>query len=126
MSASRLRRHASTRVSISGQQTHSATVSAESNFRFGCYRNLLYGLLGAAGPAALVPVLQGPPRGAAMGARSFGAAAAVLLAAALLAGLGVRLARRRRPGPVAFAVGVHATLAVSGFVVLAAYAAMPA
>jgi hypothetical protein len=38
LSASRLRR-ASTRASISGQQTHPATVSAESNFRFGCYRN---------------------------------------------------------------------------------------
>ena len=38
MSASRLRR-ASTRASISGQQTQPATVSAESNFRFGCYRN---------------------------------------------------------------------------------------
>lgn len=61
-----------------------------------------------------------------MGAESFGAAAAVLLAAALLAGLGVRLVRRRRPGLVAFAVGVHATLAVSGFVLLAAYAAAPA
>lgn len=86
----------------------------------------LHSLLGAAGLAMLVPVLQGPPRGAAMGVGSFGATAAVLLAAALLAGLGVWLARRRRPGLVAFAVGVHATLAVSGFVLLAAYAAMPA
>lgn len=85
-----------------------------------------HGVLGAAGLAALVPVLEEPPRGVAMGAGSFGAIAAVLLAAALLAGFGAWLARRRRAALASLVLGLHATLAVSGFVLLAVYAAMPA
>jgi hypothetical protein len=57
-----------------------------------------------------------------MGVGAFGRIAAVLLAMALLAGLAIvaiRLRRRRVPGLV---IGIHATLAVSGVVILAAYA----
>lgn len=81
----------------------------------------LHGVLGTAGLAALLLALRGPPRGEAMGVEPFGRIAAVLLAVALLAGLVVLTARlryRRVPG---LAIGIHATLAVSGVVILAAY-----
>ena len=82
----------------------------------------IHGLLGAIGLATLFIALRGPPRGVAMGVGAFGRIAAVLLAMALLAGLAIvaiRLRRRRVPGLV---IGIHATLAVSGVVILAAYA----
>jgi hypothetical protein len=81
----------------------------------------LHGLLGLAGLGVLLLALRGPPRGEALGVGNFGRIAAVLLAAALLAGVGVLVARlryRRVPGLV---IGVHATIAVSGVVILAAY-----
>jgi hypothetical protein len=82
---------------------------------------LLHGLLGVFGLGALLLALRGPPRGAAMGVGAFGRIAAVLLATALLAGLLVLAARlryRRVPG---LAIGIHATIAVGGVVILAAY-----
>jgi hypothetical protein len=81
----------------------------------------LHGLLGIVGLGALLIALRGPPRGAAMGVGGFGSIAAVLLAAALLAGLAVLIVRwryRRVPGLV---IGIHATIAVSAVVILAAY-----
>jgi hypothetical protein len=81
----------------------------------------LHGLLGVVGFGALLLALRGPARGAAMGVGSFGRIAAVLLGVALLAGLlilGMRLRGRRIPGLV---IGIHATIAVSGVVILAAY-----
>jgi len=78
--------------------------------------------IAVAGFAALLVALSGAPRGAATGTQSFGAIAAVLLGAALLAGLvmlAARLRARKVPGAL---LGAHATLAVSGFVVLAVYA----
>ena len=81
----------------------------------------LHGLLGVVGLGALLLALRGPPRGAAMGVGGFGRIAAALLAAAVLAGLAVLIARwryRRVPGLV---IGIHATIAVSGVVILAAY-----
>jgi hypothetical protein len=81
----------------------------------------LHGLLGLTGLGVLLLALRGPPRGEALGVGNFGRIAAVLLAAALLAGVGVLAARlryRRVPGLV---IGVHATIAVSGVVILAAY-----
>jgi hypothetical protein len=85
----------------------------------------VHGLLGMAGYVALVLGLRGPPRGVAQGAGSFGAIAAGLLGLTLLAGgllLTARLRRRRMQGLV---IGVHATLAVTGFIILAAYASLP-
>jgi hypothetical protein len=82
---------------------------------------LLHGLLGAAGLVMLLLALRGPPRGEAMGVGPFGRIAAVLLAMALLAGLAtlaVRLRYGRVPG---LAIGIHATIAISGVVILAAY-----
>jgi hypothetical protein len=82
---------------------------------------VLHGCLGAGGFAALLLALRGPPRGVAMGGGSFGAIAAVLLAVALLVGL-IMLALRARvrqvPGLI---IGIHATIAISGIVILAAY-----
>jgi hypothetical protein len=82
---------------------------------------ILHGSLGIVGLGALLLALCGPPRGEALGVGAFGRIAAVLLAAALLAGLAVvaaRLRYRRVPGLV---IGIHATIAVSGVVILAAY-----
>lgn len=85
----------------------------------------LHGLLGLGGLAVLLPALRGPPRGVRMGAEYFGAIAAVLLAAALIAGAGPVVARlRRRPVPV-LVLGLHATLAIMGLVMLIAYVSMP-
>jgi hypothetical protein len=80
----------------------------------------LHALLGLGGLGLLVPALRGPPRGLAQGTASFGMIAAVLIGLAALAagGMLVRRLRGRRPGGL---LGVHATLAVSGFVILAAY-----
>ena len=89
---------------------------------FGRTLGALHGLLGLSGLAALLLALRGPPRGVAMGVGSFGRIAAALLALALLAGLALltqRLRQRRQPVLV---VGVHATIAVCGVVILAAYA----
>ena len=81
----------------------------------------LHGLLGIVGFVVLLSALNGPPRGEALGVGSFGRIAAVLLATAVIAGLAILLARRRYPRLPAFVIGIHATLAVSGVVVLAAY-----
>jgi hypothetical protein len=65
--------------------------------------------------------LGGPERGLKTGTASFGAVAAVLIALAAVAGgaiLVLRLLKRRVTGLL---VGIHATLAVSGFVFLTAY-----
>src|SRR5271166_2054245 len=81
----------------------------------------LHGLVGIVGVAALSLALQGPPRGVAMGVGAFGRIAAALLVLALLAGstiLVMRLCVRRIP---ALVIGIHATIAVSGIVSLAAY-----
>ncbi len=86
---------------------------------------LLHGLMGVAGLAVLLPVLAGPTRGAASGATQFGGVAAGLLALGLLpAGLLLRARLRRRPMP-ALAMGLHATAAIGGLVVLAAWASLP-
>ena len=79
---------------------------------------LAHGGLGAAGFTALLLALGGPPRGAAMGAQNFGAIAAILVGSALALGLLI-FAIRRQPSPLL--LGLHATAAVAGVVMLAAY-----
>ena len=82
---------------------------------------ILHGLLGIGGLISLALALQGPPRGLDQGISSFGLISATLIALAALIGGGMALLRllgRRLPGGL---IGVHATLAVSGFVILAAY-----
>ncbi len=82
---------------------------------------VLHGATGCNGFVALLVALAGPPRGEAMGVGGFGRVAAVLLALALLAGLGIVLARLRRRRVPGLLIGIHAMVAVSGVVILAAY-----
>lgn len=72
--------------------------------------------------ALLIAAFAARGHGSAYGTASFGVVSATLLGAAILTGLALfllRLAARRYPGAL---VGAHATLAVSGFVILAVYA----
>jgi hypothetical protein len=81
----------------------------------------LHGLVALVGLGCLVLALRGPPRGLQQGTAAFGMIAAVLMAAAATLGIGfaaARLRKRRLPGLL---IGVHATLAVSGFVILFVY-----
>jgi hypothetical protein len=84
----------------------------------------LHGVLGTAGLATLVLALRGPPRGAEAGVAAFGAIAAVLAAVALAMGLAVvTLARQSRRG-VGLAITVHATFAMTAYVLLLAYVSL--
>ena len=81
----------------------------------------LHGLLGIAGLTGLLLALRGPPRGLDQGVASFGAISAGLIALAALAGLGIffiHVVKKRRAGAL---IALHATLAVTGFVILIAY-----
>lgn len=80
-----------------------------------------HGAAGIAGFIVLLLALAGPARGSATGAANFGVFAAWLVGAGLvLAGYAfvARLARRQVPAVV---IGLHATLAVAGVVMLGAY-----
>jgi len=81
-----------------------------------------HAVFAAGGYAVLLVALAGPRRGAATGTASFGAIAAVLLGLAVLAGLALLRQRRARGRISGGLIGVHATLAVTGFIILAAYA----
>lgn len=81
----------------------------------------LHGLSALLGYGVLLLALQGPARGAATGTQSFGLAAAVLLLLAALLGIAsvtLHLRQRRLPG---FWVGLHASIAIAGYVILAVY-----
>jgi hypothetical protein len=81
----------------------------------------LHGFLAIGGLACLLLALRGPPRGLDTGTASFGMIAAALIVLAALVGGGMlvtHLLHRRLPGML---IGIHATLAVSGFVILATY-----
>jgi hypothetical protein len=82
---------------------------------------VLHGVLGLAGLGVLLLALRGPARGIEAGAGSFGLVAAVLVGLAALAGLTVFVTRLRRRTPSTVALGVHATFAIAGVVMLAAY-----
>lgn len=82
---------------------------------------VVHGLAAMVGFGCLVIALQGPERGLGEGTNSFGTLSAFLLLAAGLLGtnlLAARLRKRRLPGAL---IGLHATVAVTGFVILAAY-----
>jgi hypothetical protein len=81
----------------------------------------LHGVAAVAGLGCLALALRGPLRGLAQGTAAFGMIAAALLVPAVLLGAGflvARLRQRRLPGLL---IGIHATLAVSGFVILTVY-----
>ena len=81
----------------------------------------LHGILAIAGLACLVLALRGPPRGLAQGTASFGIIAAALIVLAALFGAGLLAAHVFKRRIAGIMLGVHAMLAVSGFVILAAY-----
>jgi hypothetical protein len=81
----------------------------------------LHGVLALAGLACLALALRGPPRGAEQGTASFGLIAAVLFVLAALLGARLLAARLFNKPIGGGTIAVHATLAVSGFVILAAY-----
>jgi hypothetical protein len=81
----------------------------------------LHGLAALLSYGVLLVALMGPTRGAATGTQSFGLAAALLLLLAAVVGivsLGLHLFRRRMPG---IAIGIHASVAIFGYVILAVY-----
>ncbi len=80
-----------------------------------------HGLLGACGLALLVLALQRPGPAAPPGTGGFRLAGAVVLGLALLAGLTILAVRLRRGRFGSGLVGVHATLAITGLAVLAAW-----
>ncbi len=81
----------------------------------------LHGIIGIGGLGFLVLGLRGPAPGLDQGTAMFGPIAAALLGLATLAGLCILYLHRGRKRRAATLIGVHATLAISGFVVLAAY-----
>jgi hypothetical protein len=81
----------------------------------------LDGILALIGLACLALALRGPPRGVEQGTAAFGIIAAVLFVLAALLGaklLAAHIFKKRIGGGT---IAIHATLAVSGFVILAAY-----
>lgn len=81
----------------------------------------LHGVLGLGGLGCLLATLGGPPRGLGSGTAAFGIFSAGLVALAVLVGGGMLLQCLRKRRLHGVLIGVHATLAVSGLVVLAAY-----
>jgi hypothetical protein len=81
----------------------------------------VHGGMGVAGFALLLAGQGGPPRGVAQGAQSFGMVSAVFIALTVAFGAWIFTARVRRRAPSMLAVGVHASLAVGGAIMLAAY-----
>jgi hypothetical protein len=72
----------------------------------------------------LIIALQGPPRGDAMGVGSFGLFAAVLFGLALAFGPLIPLLTRRLPGVAGAMVAVHASVAITAYVLFLAWASM--
>jgi hypothetical protein len=99
------------------------------SIRFLCDRRLpscaigaVHGLLGASGLCALIFALVGGVGvGDRYGTASFGPAAAILVALAALAGAGIALVGRRTARTIGWLIGVHASLAVTAYVLLLAY-----
>ncbi|WP_428486813.1 hypothetical protein [Rhodopila sp.] len=82
---------------------------------------IAHGIVGAAGLAALLLALRGPPRDVAMGAGSFGTTAAWLLAAAVATGVALLVLRRKGP---AVMMTIHAGVAFTGYVLFLAWSAL--
>ena len=82
---------------------------------------LMHAGLALGGLALLAVTLRGPARGADQGVAGFGVTAAGLLAVAAIIGAQIFVRFRLRKKSAGALIGVHAALAVSGVVILAAY-----
>jgi hypothetical protein len=89
--------------------------------RTGWLLGTLHAALGVTGFIVLLFALRGPPRGVAAGAAAFGEIAAAMLAITLVAGLAILVLRLRHWRVMGLYIGIHATIAVCGIVILAAY-----
>jgi hypothetical protein len=81
----------------------------------------LHGLLAIGGLCCLALALGGPPRGLDQGTASFGIIATAMITLAALVGAGLLAARVLKRRIAGIMIGIHAALAVSGFVILTAY-----
>lgn len=90
-----------------------ATDAASRPARF---LGIAHGVIGVAGLAFLLVALQGPARGVAEGAGSFGTTAAALFAAAVLTGIVILLVHAK-----AVVIAIHAGIAITGYVLLLAW-----
>ena len=81
----------------------------------------LHGIAAVVSYGVLLIALMGPPRGAATGTQSFGVTAAVLLLVAAAIGLLSMVLHYRRKRMPGIAIGVHASVAIFGYVILAVY-----
>jgi hypothetical protein len=81
----------------------------------------LHGLLAIGGLSCLALALRGPPRGLDQGVASFGIIATLLITLAALIGVALLAKRIFKTRIAGIMIGIHATLAVSGFVILAAF-----
>lgn len=81
----------------------------------------LHAAMALGGFGLLLLALQGPPRGAGEGTSAFGSIAATLFVVAALFGGGLLAGRLRRRPPGTTLIGLHAMIAITGFVILMAY-----
>jgi hypothetical protein len=81
----------------------------------------LHGVLAIIGLSCLALALRGSARGLDQGTASFGMIAAALFTLAALVGAGFFAAHVFKRQITGTMIGIHAALAVSGFVILAAY-----
>jgi hypothetical protein len=81
----------------------------------------VHGLVAIGGLSCLALALRGPPRGLTHGVASFGILAALLITLAALMGVALLAKRIFKARIGGLMIGIHATVAVSGFVILAAY-----
>ncbi len=81
----------------------------------------LHALFALGGFGLLLMALQGPPHGLGQGTTAFGSIAATLFVVAALFGGGLLAARWRRRIPNTTLIGLHAMIAITGFVILMAY-----
>jgi hypothetical protein len=85
---------------------------------------IVHGVIGVAGLGLLVMALQGPRRGDAMGAGSFGLAASVLFGIALTMGLCIPLLATRSLRVTGAIIAAHASLAIAAYVLFLAWASL--
>ena len=81
----------------------------------------LHGLVAVGGLSCLALALRGPPRGLDRGVASFGIIATSLITLAALIGVALLTTRIFKTRIAGMMIGIHTTLAVGGYVILAAY-----